>query len=341
MIKTARHWIRPIFGFVITGFFLWLLFRYIDFDEVGVAFTSISLASLSIALGFLTAGYTVRIVRWWWMLRTLDPQVALTSCAWPFLVSVAFNNLLPFRAGDAVRIVGFRSQLRAPAMRLLGTLFIERLLDLITLLGFFFIGLFGVADGMIPENFIRLISVVAALGIVGALSVLLFHRQFEHLVYWIADRPVLATRGWTQPLKRHSVHFLDVLKILRTPKLTLRFFALSVVLWSFEGAVFATVAHGISPESTTAGGWFALATGALATLLPSAPGYVGTFDYFAMLGLLAYGAARANAVAFAVVVHVVLWLPLTVVGLIYFLLPGAALLRKQVSSTFSAKEGSA
>ncbi len=59
---------------------------------------------------------------------------------------------------------------------------------------------------------------------------------------------------------------------------------------------------------------FALSTGALATLLPSSPGYVGTFDYFAILGITAYGASRAAAAAFALLVHFLLWLPPTVVG---------------------------
>lgn len=341
MKETARRWMRPVLGLAITFFFLWLMFRHIDFSEVGVALSKISLPSLIFALGFLASGYTVRIVRWWWMLRTLDPQVMLSSCAWPFLVSIALNNLLPFRAGDAARVVGFRKQLRAPAIRLLGTLFIERVLDLMTLLGFFFIGLLGVTTDEVPETFIRLTAFIGAVAAAAVLTALLFNRQIKRLVCWIANLPALAKRGWTDPIKQHSKHFLDTLNLLRTPKLTFQLIALSIVVWTFEGAVFATVAHAISPESTYVGSWFALATGTLATLLPSSPGYVGTFDYFAMLGLIAYGAERATAAAFAFVVHVILWLPLTGAGLIYFLLPGASLLRKKIAVSVSTKEESA
>jgi hypothetical protein len=49
-------------------------------------------------------------------------------------------------------------------------------------------------------------------------------------------------------------------------------------------------------------------------LLPSSPGYVGTFDYFASLALTAYGAPVAGAAAFAVVTHLMLWAPVTVAG---------------------------
>ena len=272
------------------------------------------------------------------MLRVLDSQVTLGTCGWPFVVSIAVNNLFPFRVGDAVRVVGFRKQLRAPAMRLLGTLVIERLLDLMTLLVFFFVGLLGITDGKIPEIFIQLTSWIAAGGATVVLVVLLFSSQMERLVRWVADRPALVARGWSDPIKAHGNHFLCALLLLRSPILTLQLIILSIVVWGFEGAVFATIAHTLSSESAAAGPWFALSTGTLATLLPSSPGYVGTFDYFAMLGLVAYGAERATAAAFAVVVHVVLWLPITVVGIIYFLKPGANMMRRQVAASISSEE---
>jgi uncharacterized membrane protein YbhN (UPF0104 family) len=92
--------------------------------------------------------------------------------------------------------------------------------------------------------------------------------------------------------------------------------------WGFEGAVFATVAAAVSAGVDPLGPWFSLGTGTLATLIPSSPGYFGTFDYFAALGLVAYGADPEISVAFALTVHTVLWLPLTVAGLGYLTVHG-------------------
>ena len=50
-----------------------------------------------------------------------------------------------------------------------------------------------------------------------------------------------------------------------------------------------------------------LAAGTLATTIPSAPGHVGTFDWFAAQGLKAYGTSAEVAIAFALTVHAVLW----------------------------------
>ena len=56
----------------------------------------------------------------------------------------------------------------------------------------------------------------------------------------------------------------------------------------------------------------------LATTIPSAPGYIGTFDAPGIAVLTAYGVAQATAAGYTLVLHVALWLPITLLGA-YFL----------------------
>jgi hypothetical protein len=56
----------------------------------------------------------------------------------------------------------------------------------------------------------------------------------------------------------------------------------------------------------------------LTTTLPSAPGYVGTFDWFGIAVLMAYGVDRTIATSYTLVLHVALWLPITILGAIYY-----------------------
>jgi hypothetical protein len=56
----------------------------------------------------------------------------------------------------------------------------------------------------------------------------------------------------------------------------------------------------------------------LATTIPSAPGYVGTFDAPGIAVLTAYGVNRAIAAGYTLVLHAALWLPITALGA-YFL----------------------
>ena len=68
-------------------------------------------------------------------------------------------------------------------------------------------------------------------------------------------------------------------------------------------------------------GWTFIVVFALATMIPSSPGYVGTFDYFAVQGLTAFGASHVVALTFALLVHLLLWLPVTIVGALFLVAP--------------------
>jgi len=60
----------------------------------------------------------------------------------------------------------------------------------------------------------------------------------------------------------------------------------------------------------------------LATTIPSAPGYIGTFDAPGIAVLTAYGVDKATAAAYTLVLHVALWLPITALGAYYLLREG-------------------
>ncbi len=62
-----------------------------------------------------------------------------------------------------------------------------------------------------------------------------------------------------------------------------------------------------------------LAAATLATLVPSSPGYVGTFHYAAVLTLEAAGMGRDAATATAILIHAVLWVTTTAIGLLCWL----------------------
>lgn len=331
-----RRFLRPLIGLLITIVLITLLVRTVDVTRVATTISRIDQGALLLALGSLAMGYLFRILRWWLMLRAVDTRITPSACVWPFLVSIALNNLLPLRAGDAVRVVGFRAQLQAPGMRLLGTLLVERLLDVLVLLTVFFIGVSGVPSGGIPQTFVAIAAGAAGVAVVVLAATLALSSRLERLLDWLARRPLLARRGLGDPLRKHGQHFIEALTTLQSPRVTLLLIACSALAWAFEGGVFVAVARGLHMDVSAAGPWFALATGTLATVLPSSPGYVGTFDYFVVLGLMAYGAPREAAAAFAVVVHLVIWLPLTLAGLLYFVRPGTRVLLADSLATQSS-----
>ena len=309
----ARRWLRPVLGVAIAAAFMYLTLRRLEWAGIRDAWRAVAPAGLVVGVLALAAGYTVRVVRWWWMLRVLEPSLPLRNCFRPFLGSIAVNNTVPLRAGDFVRAFGFRDALRVAPAKVVGTLVVERVLDMFVLLTLFFAGLVGVARGAVPPHFVAAGTALFALCLVGVLTLVLAPRFVEAVVARVLLGP-LAGRTWAARVHGAAEQFFGTLTLVLTPRRAVQLLGFSLAGWALEGGLYAAVAWALHTGGAPLGPWFALATGTLATLLPSSPGYVGTFDYFAILGLTAYGATRTAAAAFALLVHVLLWLPPTLVG---------------------------
>jgi uncharacterized protein (TIRG00374 family) len=316
-----RKWLRIVAGWCVAIVFITLAFRRVSFGEVVAALRTAHAAPLWLALLALAAGFTTRIVRWWWMLRVLEPGLPLRACIRPFLVSIAINNTVPLRVGDIVRAVGFRSALRTPPMAVVGTLLVERLLDVFVLLALLFVGLLALGQSVVPRPFLIGGTVIGVIATAGLLSLVLVPDVLHRLATMVLRRAPLLSAAWRDKLLGLSNEFFTSLAIVRPPSRALALLAISVLAWSLEGSAYACVAWSLHANGAPFAPWFALATGTLATMIPSSPGYVGTFDYFAVRGLTAFGADHVIALSFALLVHLLLWLPVTVVGALYLLAP--------------------
>lgn len=142
MKAISRRRIRSAVGLGITLLFVYLLLKHVELDQLAAAATRIHPSALIVCLGFLVFEYGLRIWRWWLMLRACAPAITVRACISPLLVSVAVNNVLPLRAGDAFSVIGFTEQLKTSPVQLLGSLIIERLLD-VTILLLFLLGGFA------------------------------------------------------------------------------------------------------------------------------------------------------------------------------------------------------
>ena len=309
------RWLKLSIGFAVTAGFVWLLAREVDLDALRQAFAGLSVSTVLFALAFLAAGWALRIVRWWWMLRTLAPSLPLRVCAGPFLAGMAVNNVAPLRAGDAVRVLGFRRQLRAPTMAVAGTLVVERILDVAVLTALLFLGLLGLPAGTFPPGFVVVAASLAGGGIAVLVVLPLLAPVLGRVWKRLVGRRAFGGWRWTQAVSSQGASLIEALRLVRSGPRTLVLIGLSAVAWASEGAAFVTVAAAVRAGAEPMGPWFALAAGTLATAIPSAPGYVGTFDWFAVQGIQAYGASTEVAVAFALTTHAVLWASSTAAGL--------------------------
>lgn len=325
MKAALKRYARPLLGALISAALLWQVFAHIDLDKLGATLLSANLAFIALGLVAVACGFFLRAWRWHAMLLHFNPAVRFKASGAVFLSSFALNNTLPLRAGDLARTFMYGRELQTPAATLAATLLIERLLDAATLVLLFCLGLWLLPAEKIPEQWLGWVQgvqqaggVLAVAAIGGLLALFLLPKILLWLISHFEHRPLAAK------LKAVLLQFGAAFGLLRSPVLVCKLLALSLLSWGLEGCVFLAAAHALHVVLPGYGAWFALSLATLATLIPGTPGHLGTFDYFAVLAFSIYGIERTDAASTALLVHLLLWLPITLFG-------GALLLRRQGS----------
>jgi len=142
---------------------------------------------------------------------------------------------------------------------------------------------------------------------------------------WLVDRVVPA--GLRPRVHGLFDRFVEGLQSLRSPRELALIFLSSTLIWLGETTKYWFVMWAFYPAMYAPFTVLMLMTAVvnLFTTLPSTPGYVGTFDAPGIAILTAYGVPKAVAAGYTLVLHIALWLPITLLGQYRFLAPDSML----------------
>lgn len=304
-------------GLVLAGVFLWLALRNLSREEITQALADVRWGWALAALAAFFAGYACRIERWKLMLSKDNPGLHWRQCAGPFFACVAANNVLPLRAGDVLRAFAFNARLGIGTTVSVTSMFVERILDLIAV-----IALLGAALWALDVRTSDVLGVsgpVLALALAGLVALLAFPRLLRWVLGLLARASSRLPQGLGARLASAFAKADDLFGDLARRNSLAGLSLWTVLAWIAEGCVFWFAALALPGITQAASAWLAAAVGTLSTVIPSTPGYVGTFHYFTAQSMLALGNPPAAAAAYAILVHALLWLPATVAGGLYFL----------------------
>lgn len=309
-------------GVLISVLFIWLALRGLQLEQFWGAVRSANYWWLLPGIAVYFVAVWARAWRWHYLLRPI--KAIPTSRMFPITaIGYMGNNIYPARAGEVLRAIVLKRRQNVSVSASLATIIVERIFDGVVMLAFVFGNLPELARLTSSSGFAGNIQQLALIGtgvFVLALLVFLLAAMF----------PAIGIRVGTWPIERilpermqakaaQLMHkFLDGLAALRSPIGILMVFVTSVVIWLLETGKYWFVMQAFGFHVS----FFALmlmnGIVNLATTIPSAPGYIGTFDAPGIAVLVAYGVNQATAAGYTLVLHVALWLPITLLGA-YFL----------------------
>lgn len=313
MLKSWKFWV----GAVISAFFLAIALRGLDLGHVWRDVQAANYWWIVPGVLAYSIGVWARAWRWHYLLRPVKAIPVKTM--WPIVViGYMGNNIYPFRAGEVIRAYVLKKKEGVSISASIATILVERIFDGLVMLLFVFIAL-PIVPGL--PNWLRQTVFFASLAFFGALIIFLImaalpetSRAFYH---WGISRFVPAAM---QPnLLALADRFMEGLSSLANVRDVFMVFVTSVVIWLLETIKYWFVMYAFSFTVS----FFALmlmnGVVNLATTLPSAPGYVGTFDLPGIAVLEIFGVDPTIAAAYTLVLHAALWLPITLLGIYYMI----------------------
>jgi uncharacterized protein (TIRG00374 family) len=311
MLKRWQFWL----GVAISVVFLYLALRGLDLGVVWYHMRTARYWWLLPGVAIYFFGVWARTWRWHYMLRAIKP-IPLVRLFPVVCIGYMGNNIFPARIGELLRAYVLKRTEDVAIGSSLATILIERIFDGMTMLLFVFVGL-PLAPST-PGNW-RQFVIVFSLLFFGALGFFFFLAASPHrtqVAYsWVIDR--LLPSRFREPVRGFADRFLEGLYFLRSPRDVLMIFLTSLVVWLSETMKYWFVMHAFDFEVS----FFVLmlmnGVVNLFTTIPSAPGYIGTFDEPGIEILKAFGVNPNIAAAYTLVLHAALWLPITALGIWY------------------------
>jgi glycosyltransferase 2 family protein len=236
--------------------------------------------------------------RWHRILRKAEIPHARADAYALLPVGYMGNTVLPARGGELLRVFLLASRGDARRREVLGSIVSERVVDAATLvLLFAALTWAGVAGTPLGEEPALVAVALLAAGLAGIRVYLHLRRRGRLDAFAERVRPLV--RAGRPLLGRGGVVLA----------------AATIGIWMLEGAVLWLLGRSLSLDVTPVGACFVLVLSAFVSLIPAAPGYIGTYDAAVVFGLKGLGITGSQAVGFALLSRFVVFAPITAAGL--------------------------
>lgn len=304
---------------LLAGIFLYLAVRRVNWQETLQTLQSGNLLYLAAALLVFSLACLARGLRWRVLLSAEKP-VSLPVVFWSMMAGYLGNAYLPARAGEVIRIVMVGQRAGISKSFALATALTERLADAVILVAVSAAALSTLKD--LPEALLQAMRVMAVVGIAGAALVFIAPHMSGLIRAAIQNLPLPG--GLRDKLQAIATSFLNGASALQSWGRLAQFLLYSAVLWSLDTVVGLSVARAFGLPLNPAQIFILLAAMGIASAIPSTPGYVGVYQLVAVTVLVPFGLTDSQALAYILALQGVMYLGITIWGLLGLWGPGIA-----------------
>jgi glycosyltransferase 2 family protein len=292
-----------------------LLFSYVALSDIDLSLAWRALRTsdywwLAAALIAFGLGNVARALRWRSLFaRGRRPPLAAVTNA--MMVGYLYNSIMPARAGEAARVVVLTQRSSTAPVEIVGTVVLERLYDVLAILVMFFaaepwlahVSWFGAAALAALVLIALIVLAATVLAVCGDRPLRLLLRPLGRLSLFSGER-----------LEQTLAELTHGLSGLRRVGSAIEAFVWTIAAWLLTALCAYLVSLAFHLELPFACGVLVAVAIGLGMILPSPPAAVGVFEGAALIALTAYRIPHSSALPYAVVLHLVNFVPFVLVG---------------------------
>jgi glycosyltransferase 2 family protein len=296
-----------------------VVLRSVDLDQTAAALSHTNVLLLAPCILLVGAGIALRAWRWQRLLPMPEGRAVPVGRIVPILlIGYLGNTVLPARLGEPIRAYLLARREGLSSFEVLGTALIERIVDLCVLSVMAFVAAWAIAA---PAWVVQLTGVAAAGSLVMILALTVVGLGPVVALLERATRRVHAPGAATLVVRLERFARGLGGQSQRIP--VAQAAGLSIPIWLVDTTTCWLVAQSLGAGLSPASALLVIAVGALGTSVPSAPGYIGTYELAASAAARAVGLAAPAALSLAIVIHVVTLLPVALAGAASMLVIGS------------------
>ena len=291
---------------VSAALFAYLLWT-VDLRTLAAQMARTDWAWVAVAVVLTPLGLWVRAIRWGYLFPPGARPPALVPA---MMIGYMVNNVLPLRAGEVARVWVVARRWGHGFWTVLATLIVERVLD-----GLAIVAVLGVLVLLIdvPVYLRWGATVMLVVNVAGIIILTAFAVAPARSRTWVA----WVTRRW--PRVRGIAldgfeRFVRGLEGIRTPSHVLPLIVWTVAVWTVPLLIAWTMLRAVHLSLPWLAQLAVLAFLGVGVSIPSAPGFIGVFHAAAVLALGVFGGAQAESLGYALLLHAVQFVPVTLIG---------------------------
>ncbi|NUM32138.1 MAG: flippase-like domain-containing protein [Bacteroidetes bacterium] len=267
--------------------------------------------------------HLARAVRWKLLLKPLGYNAAISNSFYAVIIGYFSNYLVP-RLGEITRCATLSKTDNIPIEKLLGTVFVERIVDLIitAIITFLIVFLqFNLIKDFYNSSIQPLLNTSQTNGI-NVKIILLVSVVIITLIAYLFREKIKKLKVFKK-IKSFAVGFSEGIKSILKLQNSLLFIAYSLLIWLmyFATAYFTFFTFQPTSNLSINAGMMVLFLGTVSIILPI-PGGIGVFHKLVGSGLVLYGVSESDGITYATISHAVQMIMIFFAGLISMLLIG-------------------